>query len=166
MNSKTTKKARAGTKAASDRLMDVPIGTSTVGKVLAAHGFVGVKDHGLVNEEFVTGAVREATTGRGRFDLIPAYPIKRLAQHYEAGAKKYADRNWEKGIKLARFLDSAERHINSFKDGDRTEDHLAAILWNVCGYLWTEREIGEGRLPAELSNVPWEPSMRFEEQVP
>jgi cell division protein YceG involved in septum cleavage len=117
--------------------------------------FDGVKDHGGGNEQFETGAVRESTIGRGRYDLIPAYSIKRLAQHYENGATKYADRNWEKGMKLSRFIDSAERHMNSFKDGDRTEDHLAAILWNVAGYMWTEREISEGRLPADLANVPW-----------
>jgi hypothetical protein len=122
-------------------------------------GFVGVKDHGTGNERFATGAVREATVGRGRFDLIPSYPIKRLAQHYENGARKYADRNWEKGMKLSRFMDSTERHLNSFKEGERAEDHLAAILWNIAGYIWTEREIREGRLPRDLYNVPWPESV-------
>jgi Domain of unknown function (DUF5664) len=129
-------------------------------KAKAVAGFGGVKDHGTGNEKYTTGAVREATVGRGRFDLVPAYPIKRLAQHYENGARKYADRNWEKGIKLSRFLDSAERHLNSFKEGERTEDHLAAILWNICGYVWTEQEIREGRLPRSLYNVPWDESVR------
>jgi hypothetical protein len=120
--------------------------------------FDKVNDHGGEREHSVTGGEREAPTGKGRFDLVPSYPIRRLAQHYEHGAKKYAARNWEKGLELGRFIDSAERHMNQFKDGDRTEDHLAAILWNICGYLWTEREIQEGRLPQELSTVPWPPS--------
>lgn len=110
------------------------------------------------NQEFSTGAVRSMTTGKGRFDLIPAYPLKRLAQHYENGAAKYADRNWEKGLPLSRYIDSAERHMNAFKDGDRSEDHLAAILWNVAGYMWTERQIETGALPDSLDDVPWEPS--------
>jgi hypothetical protein len=110
------------------------------------------------NQEFSTGAVRSETSGKGRFDLIPAYPIRRLAQHYENGARKYADRNWEKGLPLSRYIDSAERHMNAFKDGDRSEDHLAAILWNVAGYLWTERQIEMGALPDSLDDVPWEPS--------
>lgn len=110
------------------------------------------------NQEFSTGAVRSMTTGKGRFDLIPAYPLKRLAQHYENGAAKYADRNWEKGLPLSRYVDSAERHMNAFKDGDRSEDHLAAILWNVAGYMWTERQIETGALPDSLDDVPWEPS--------
>lgn len=131
---------------------------------MTSNGFDGVADHGCGTQKFSTGAVREATTGRGRFDLIPAYPIERLAQHYENGSLKYADRNWEKGIPLARFIDSAERHMNKFKKGDRTEDHLAAILWNVAGYIHMEREVAEGRLPAELSNVPWDTSVVFEEK--
>lgn len=110
-------------------------------------------------EKYQTGAVRQPSTGKGRFDLVPAYPHKRLAQHYENGAVKYADRNWEKGIPLGRFMDSAERHIQQFKDGDRTEDHLAAVLWNIYGYLHTEREIREGRLPQELRTVPWSDSL-------
>lgn len=122
--------------------------------------FDGVADHGGGLFKASTGAVREMPTGKGRFDLIPPYPIKRLAQHYENGALKYADRNWEKGLPLGRYLDSALRHINDFKMGDRNEDHLAAALWNLCGYIHTEREIEEGRLPRELYTVPWEPSIK------
>jgi Domain of unknown function (DUF5664) len=106
-----------------------------------------------------TGAVRSETTGKGRYDLIPEYPIKRLAIHYENGAAKYEDRNWEKGLPLSRFLDSAQRHMGAFKDGDRTEDHLGAVMWNVAGYLWTEREVMEGRLPETLNDVPWPSSL-------
>jgi Domain of unknown function (DUF5664) len=118
-------------------------------------GFPTVKDHGGDRELSVTGGEREAATGKGRFDLVPSYPHLRLAQHYENGAKKYAPRNWQKGLPLDRFMDSAERHLNQFKDGDRSEDHLAAILWNLYGYIWTEREIAQGRLPQELNTVPW-----------
>jgi len=117
--------------------------------------FGNVKDEGRPRQVTGEGAEREMATGKGRFDLIPAYPHLRLAQHYENGAKKYAERNWEKGLKLGRFMDSLERHLNQFKDGDRSEDHLAAILWNAYGYIWTEREISEGRLPTDLWDVPW-----------
>ena len=57
--------------------------------------------------EFETGAVRDTTTGKGRYDLLSPIAIKRLAQHFENGGLKYKDRNWEKGIPLKRFLDSA-----------------------------------------------------------
>jgi Domain of unknown function (DUF5664) len=126
---------------------------------MMGEGFKGVQDHGGERQRTETGGEREAATGKGRFDLVPAYPHMRLAQHYENGAVKYADRNWEKGLQLGRFLDSAERHMNQFKAGDRSEDHLAAILWNIYGYVWTEKEIEEGRLPETLRNVPWPPSV-------
>lgn len=101
-------------------------------------------------QKFVTGAIRDTNAGRGRFDLLPAYAILRLAKHYEAGSNKYPERNWEKGQPLSRFIDSALRHLFSFMDGDRTEDHLAAVLWNVAGYVWTERQVCLGRLPKSL----------------
>lgn len=111
-----------------------------------------IKDSGS-RQQFSTGAVRDNGGGRGRFDLVPAYPLLRLAQHYESGAKKYEDRNWEKGIPLANYLNSAERHINAFKDGDRSEDHLAAATWNLFGYIWTEEMIRRGVLPTTLDAV-------------
>lgn len=116
--------------------------------------FQDVKDSGK-RQEFQTGGVRDPSEGKGRFDLIPPYPLRRLAQHYENGARKYADRNWEKGLPLGRFLDSALRHLADFMEGNRQEDHLAAAIWNLFGYLHTEREIREGRLPTDLHTVPW-----------
>lgn len=118
-------------------------------------GFTKVQDHGGAREASVTGGIRESAAGKGRYDLIPATPIHRLALHYELGAKKYEPRGWEKGLPLARFIDSAERHMNRFKDGDRSEDHLAAVLWNIAGYIETEQRIRDGKLPETLRDVPW-----------
>jgi hypothetical protein len=102
---------------------------------------------------FETGSVRDSRKGKGRFDLIPAYPLKRLAQLYERGAEKYADNNWQKGQNLANYLDSAMRHLNDYRDGDRSEDHLIAVAWNIFAYVWTERAIEQGKLPASLGDV-------------
>ena len=48
-------------------------------------------------QEFSTGSVRDTRKGKGRFDLLPPKAIRRLAVHFESGAIKYGDRNWEKG---------------------------------------------------------------------
>jgi hypothetical protein len=109
-----------------------------------------IKDSGT-RREFETGSVRDAQEGKGRFDLIPYLPHKNLAKHYEAGIKKYGERNWEKGQPLQVFLDSANRHILRFMNGERDEDHLSASVWNAYGYQWTENEIIEGRLPYSLT---------------
>ena len=47
---------------------------------------------------FETGARREVSDGKGRFDLIPAYPMKRLAVHYANGGAQVRRSNWEKGL--------------------------------------------------------------------
>ena len=103
--------------------------------------------------DFVTGAVRDIVTGKGRFDLISPIALLRLAQHYENGALKYSARNWEKGIPLSVYLDSAERHINRFKEGSRTEDHMAAVMWNAAGEMHTEEMVKRGILPKELNDL-------------
>jgi hypothetical protein len=122
-------------------------------------GFSKVMDHGGEKLMTETGGLRETAAGKGRFDLLPMTALFRLAQHYENGAKKYGDRNWENGLPLSRFIDSAFRHLAQFLDGNRDEDHLAAILWNISGYLWTEEKIREGKLPQTLSDVPWPDSL-------
>ncbi len=105
--------------------------------------------------DFGTGSVRDRAEGKGRFDLIPTMPIRRLADLYERGYRKYGERNWCKGQPLmASFVDSALRHLNQLIAGEPTEDHAAAVLWNVVGYMWTLAEIEAGRLPKTLDDRP------------
>ena len=114
--------------------------------------FNEVKDSGT-REEFSTGSRRDTNKGKGRFDLIPPYALKRLAQHYENGAVKYGDRNWEKGQPLARYLDSAIRHAYAYLGGSKDEDHLAAVAWNALAIIETEHRIKLGILPKDLDNL-------------
>lgn len=60
-----------------------------------------------------------------------------LAKHYENGAKKYGEHNWEKGIPLHSFIDSALRHYSKFMAGINDEPHLIACIWNLFGAIWT-----------------------------
>ena len=112
-----------------------------------------IKDSGE-RRDFGTGAVRDMSTGKGRFDLIPWETIRALAVHYEKGCQKYGDRNWESGIPVSSLLDSAMRHLAQVIDGRDDENHLIAALWNVtCAYqtlLW----IQQGKLPDKLYNLP------------
>lgn len=97
---------------------------------------------------YETGAVREPSTGKGRYDLIPAIALKRLAIWYELGARKYSPRNWENGMPTSRFMDSALRHLNSYNLGDDGEDHLSAVLFNIMGIMFMEEYI------PELQDIP------------
>lgn len=89
---------------------------------------------------FESGAVRDMSEGKGRYDLLPMCVLMRLAKHYEKGAIKYKERNWEKGIPAHSFADSAFRHLVKYLDGWTDEDHLISAIWNLCGLAWTEEK--------------------------
>ena len=118
-----------------------------------AKNFDKVKDSGA-RREFNTGARRDMSSGKGRFDLLPVHAIIRLAKHFENGAVKYGDNNWRKGIPLSSFLDSMMRHGFEFMGGLENEDHLMALIWNACCLLETQELIAKGKLPKELDNLP------------
>jgi len=90
----------------------------------------------------------------GLYLNIPVSSLLKLAQHYENGAAKYADRNWEKGGWLNRYLNSAMRHLQNYLAGDRLEDHLSATVWNCFCIMHTMDVIERGLLPEELDNLP------------
>lgn len=98
-----------------------------------------IKDSGD-RTEFPSGAVRDMGTGKGRFDLLPMCALMRLARHFEAGAEKYGEHNWQKGIPAHSFLDSAFRHLVKYADGWTDEDHLIACIWNLMCLAWTEEK--------------------------
>jgi len=61
------------------------------------------------------------------------------SKQYEEGALKYEERNWEKGIPLHCFIDSAIRHYLKYKRGDIDEPHDRAVMWNLLGAMWTHQ---------------------------
>jgi len=85
--------------------------------------------------DFKSGAVRDVREGKGRYDLITPFALRRLALIMEKGAKKYDDRNWEKGMEFSSLIDSAERHIEQFKMGLEDEDHLAQACFNLFAII-------------------------------
>ena len=111
-----------------------------------------IKDSGS-RRKVDTGCVRDAEENKGRFDLLPVYAIQRLALHFEKGAKKYDDRNWEKGMPLSWFLDSGIRHAFKELAGWTDEPHVEACIWNMVCYLETKKRIAEGILPKDLNNM-------------
>lgn len=115
--------------------------------------FEAVKDSG-VRSDFGTGSVRDTRDGKGRYDLLSPKALRRLARHMENGCRKYGERNWEKGQPIMRYFDSAIRHLYSHIDGDRSEDHLAAVMWNIHCAIHTEECIEEGSLSEDLDDRP------------
>lgn len=66
-----------------------------------------------------------------------------VSKHYEDGAKKYAERNWEKGIPCSAMLDSCVRHLIKWVDGWTDEPHDRAIVWRLLGLLHMEMNFAD-----------------------
>lgn len=83
-----------------------------------------------------------------------------VSKHYEEGAKKYAERNWEAGIPCHCYIDSAIRHLIKWADNWDDEPHDRAVVWNLFGLLWTIDN------HPELNDLPYvqtiEPGMKGE----
>ena len=93
--------------------------------------------------------------GRGRFSLIPPAALLALAKRYEDGATHYGANNWMKGMPRSRLFARMMRPLLAASQGDESEDHLAAILWNASAWMWTEQASKDGRLPDDLNDLPY-----------
>lgn len=97
------------------------------------------KDSGT-RQEYDSGMRRDLQTGKPRFDLCLApvpyedQLLTRWASLMERGAEKYGERNWQLAESYEehdRFMASALRHMMQYMNGERDEDHAAAVLFNL-----------------------------------
>lgn len=103
-----------------------------------------------------------------RFSLIPGEFNWALAEHFGIGARKYADRNWERGYKWSLTVDAMERHLNKMKMGqwldlheadclpgctEHTETpHIIAVAWHACAlFIFKVRGLGTNDIHKDLS---------------
>lgn len=104
------------------------------------------KDSGE-RQEFPTGMRRDVQSDKPRYDLVYAGPLlERWAWLLKRGAEKYGDNNWTLAStqeELDRFQSSAARHFAQWMQGDQTEDHAAAIVFNLNGALHVEAKMKE-----------------------
>ena len=74
------------------------------------------------------------------------YPtmLKRLAMRCKLGELKYGDaQGWRFPRPSSTYFDSAFRHLVEYVAGDTSEDHLAAVIWNVMAMMYNEEEAKE-----------------------
>lgn len=109
-------------------------------------------------QDFDSGARRDISHGKPRYDLIPLVAMRRWAELMGRGAEKYGDKNWELGMPVTRFLESGLRHFYQLLEGDTSEDHAAAVLFNIAAVMhfegdpvWDDREQPE----ADPQYVEW-----------
>lgn len=83
-----------------------------------------------------------------RFSLIPYEFLWALAEHYGIGARKYDDRNWERGYKWSLSLDAHSRHLNAWllgetHDQETGSNHLVAACWHLIAlFIFQLRGLG------------------------
>jgi hypothetical protein len=68
--------------------------------------------------------------------LISPFAMDELAKVLQEGAKKYAERNWEKGLKWDECTGSLLRHLNAWRKGEENDpetglSHMAHVLCNA-----------------------------------
>lgn len=82
------------------------------------------------------GDLEHALTCSGVFH-DPHTMILEVSKHFEEGAKKYGEYNWQKGIPTHCYIDSAVRHYLKWLRGDIDEPHDRAFVWNILCCIWT-----------------------------
>lgn len=95
---------------------------------------------------FSTGAVRDDQDGKEDYiETISWIAFKRYAIYMTGKKKKYGAGNFKKGIPASSYEQSMMRHVqkylaNKYEGGDEevSEDHLAAIIFNVFGLMHEE----------------------------
>lgn len=60
--------------------------------------------------------------GKPRMDLLPMDALLEVAKIMTFGAKKYGDRNWEKGIDIQRFRAAGLRHDAAHEMGQEIDE--------------------------------------------
>lgn len=108
---------------------------------------------------FSTGATKNISRGKGRFDLIPCEALVALARRFEFGVEQGHEENgYRKGIPNNVLFDSAMRHLVQAMNGEQDEDHLAAVMWNVSVLIYNRDT--HNYLPIEcqtLREIKYEP---------
>lgn len=95
-------------------------------------------------------------TDKPRFDLLPANALFDLVEIYTFGARKYGDRNWEKGLSWGRIFGAIMRHLWAWWRGEENDaesgfSHLAHAAWGcftLLEYAKTHKELDDRCNPA------------------
>lgn len=85
------------------------------------------------------GCIHHVEGGDGFPDLATA--LLEVSKHFDEGALKYGENNWQKGIPESSYIDSAVRHYLKWLRMDDDEQHDRAFVWNIMCLIWTHEHI-------------------------
>lgn len=95
-----------------------------------------------IPREFESGAKRDNDNLKPAIHNLKGYTRLRFGYHMKLGANKYGDANWEIGIPTKSYEESLDRHLARYLAGDRSEDHLSAMIFNIQGIMINEQKDG------------------------
>lgn len=86
-----------------------------------------------------------------RLDLLPITPLIGIGKVLTYGAKKYAERNWEKGLKWSRCYAAALRHLFAWWSGETNDpetglnhlDHALCEIMFLREFAETHQELDD-----------------------
>lgn len=92
-----------------------------------------------------------------RFELFPGDALRAICVILTFGAKKYEDRNWERGMDWSRVLGALQRHLWSWWQREGTDPETGrSHLWHAGCCLvfliaYEERSVGRDDRPTSLT---------------
>lgn len=82
------------------------------------------------------------------YSLIPVEALRALARRFRLGADHYGPNNWRSGLSDPGFLgdrlNHAIEHLHLYANGDRSDDHLAAVMCNLSMLVTARDRTPEG----------------------
>ena len=88
-----------------------------------------------------TGSIENLKTALEKFSAISGLTLETMllevSIHFEEGADKYGENNWQKGLPAKCYINSAARHFLKYLRGDSDERHDRAFVWNILCCMWT-----------------------------
>ncbi len=110
-----------------------------------------------------TGAVRSKLYEMGhqfelRYDLMLDNDVamRRIAEVFGEGFRKYPFRNWKKGFPESVYINHAFEHLRMYLTGDQSEDHIAHACWNLMALMFAQERLPE---LLDLTSQPWPPEI-------
>ena len=111
--------------------------------------------------EGADGGGKRLNKGKTKIELTPPEWEWALADVSTQGSKKYAERNWELGMKWSTMIGAMKRHVLKFQAGERYDGekfsleegttgchHLAMVAWNALALMsYDLRIIGQNDMP-------------------
>ena len=103
---------------------------------------INLEEHLINKRVFESGSQRDSDTNKPLTTALTAYARLRYGYHLRKGSNNYGKDNWKLGQPSEALLESLDRHLAQYLSGDRSEDHLSAIMFGVVMLMQNEEKDG------------------------